>query len=105
ETGIEAGTGEEIDDVKQEIVREGFPAFEVLHDCDVLVLPATADSIEEALAAGGSATIVRRWSKAKIDALTEAKLIRSDEARALKAAMAKFEQGKDIEKHLLEQVG
>ena len=50
-------------DIKEELLVEGRPLFEVLHDADVLVLPATSDSIEEALEAGGSVTIVRRFSK------------------------------------------
>lgn len=54
---------EEIVDIREEEVIEGFPAFEVLHDADVLVLPATAESVEDALEQGGSVTIVRRWSK------------------------------------------
>jgi hypothetical protein len=54
---------EQIIDIKEEMLVEGRPLFEVLHDADVLVLPATSDSIEEALEAGGSVTIVRRFSK------------------------------------------
>src|SRR5512135_755624 len=50
-TGAEM-PGEPIDDIKEEDVTEGRPVFEVLHDCDVLVLPASADSIEEALQSG-----------------------------------------------------
>ena len=42
------------------------PHVEVLSDGDVLVLPHTADSIQTALRMGGSVTVLRRWSKAKI---------------------------------------
>lgn len=56
---------EAIVDIKEEDVVEGHPCFEVLHDSDVLVLPQTADSIEQALENGGCAVIVRRWSKDK----------------------------------------
>ncbi len=105
-TGVEAGTGPPIEDIKEETIREGFPVFEVLHDCDVLVLPATADTIEEALAAGGSVTIVRRWSKAKIDQLIANGTIRGDEGDALKEEMAQVaEVSKNIERHLLDHVG
>lgn len=62
QTGIEMVGAEVVDIVEEEVVF-GRPTFEVPHDSDVLVLPATADSVEGALAAGGSVTIVRRWSK------------------------------------------
>jgi hypothetical protein len=55
--------GPEIIDIREEDIVEGRPVFEVLHDSDVLVLPATADSIDEALEGGGMAVIVRRFSK------------------------------------------
>jgi len=42
------------------------PTIEVLADADVLVLPHTANSVGEALAKGGSATIIRRWSKSRL---------------------------------------
>lgn len=97
--------GEAIEDVVEEDVIEGMPVFEVLHDCDVLILPATADSVDEALAGGGSVTIVRRWSKAKIDKLAAAGVIRKDEAKILRDAMGKVAaENKDIEKHLLDHV-
>jgi hypothetical protein len=95
--------GEEIENVKEEDVIEGFPVLEVLHDSDVLILPATADTEEEALACGGSVSIVRRWSKAKIDQMQKAGEIRADEAKILKEEMGKVAASdRDIEKALLE---
>ena len=79
ETGQEM-PGEEIEDIVEEDIVEGGPCLEVLHDNDVLILPATADSVGEALSCGGSVTIVRRWSKAKIRAMEAAGNIRDDEA-------------------------
>jgi hypothetical protein len=58
--------GEPIDTMVEEKVKEGLPYVELIPDVDVLILPATSDSIEEALEAGGSVTIQRRWSKAAI---------------------------------------
>src|SRR5215472_8957577 len=49
QTGVEA-PGEPIEDVKEEDIIEGAPCFEVLHDTDIQVSPATANSIEKALA-------------------------------------------------------
>jgi hypothetical protein len=43
------------------------PVVEVLADADVCVLPHTANSVGEALAKGGSATVIRRWSKARVE--------------------------------------
>ena len=73
ETGqdMPAGDEAEILDITEEDVEYGRPSFEVLHDADVLVLPASADSIEDAFAAGGSATIVRRWSASKYEDMTD----------------------------------
>ena len=59
--------GEDVDDIKEEEIPAACPGVEVLHDTDVLVLPATADSIDEALEHGGSVTIIRRWTKAQIN--------------------------------------
>ena len=63
-----ADTGETIDSIEEEIIEVGRPTVDVLSDMDVLILPQTADTVEEALRAGGSATIIRRWSKAQIRA-------------------------------------
>ena len=43
------------------------PVVEVLADADVLILPHTANSVGEALAKGGSATVIRRWSKSRVE--------------------------------------
>lgn len=105
QTGAEV-PGPEIVDIIEEEVISGRPSFEVLHDSDVLVLPRTADSIEEALEAGGSVTIVRRWSKAKIDQMAAAGEIKKDEAKELKEAMGKIADGEtNIEKRLSDHVG
>jgi len=61
-----AEAGEEIEDIVEETIVRQNPTVEVVADTDFLVLPQTADTIDEALAAGGSVTIMRRWGKAKI---------------------------------------
>jgi hypothetical protein len=63
--------GQVPDDIQHETVAEGRPHVEVLADSDVLVLPQTADTLADALEAGGSVTILRRWSKAKIRQMIE----------------------------------
>ena len=57
---------EPVDDMETKEVKDAGPVVEVLLDNDLLVLPFTARSIEHAIEAGGSVTILRRWSKAEI---------------------------------------
>jgi hypothetical protein len=57
---------EDIETIEEETLTHGSPLVEVIADSDVLVLPQTADSEDDALAEGGSVTILRRWSKARI---------------------------------------
>lgn len=55
---------------RQELI-DDYPAVEVLHDTDVLVLPVTAASVEDALYAGGSVTIIRRWTRSQVEEMIE----------------------------------
>ena len=64
----EAGTVETLAEAE---VADEMPVLEPLHDSDVLVLPATAASIEEALEMGGSVTVIRRWTKGQIEKMKE----------------------------------
>lgn len=59
----ELGTHEDMEE--DEIVEAG-PHVEVIHDNDIMILPVTADSIPQAIAMGGSVTILRRWTKSMI---------------------------------------
>jgi len=103
--------GEEIEDVTSEIIRYGRPVYEVLHDSDVVIYPASADTIEEALAADGFVAICRRWSEGKIKALKKAGIIREDEANVVLKQMEASAQGQrigeppDVEKELIELAG
>ncbi len=60
----ELGTSE---DMEEEEIDESGPHVEVIPDNDILVLPVTSDSIPQAIANGGSVTILRRWTKANIE--------------------------------------
>jgi hypothetical protein len=65
--GQEPIPGTDDDDIEEETVERACPIVEVLGDSDVLVLPETANSIEDAIyEQGGSVTVIRRWSKSKI---------------------------------------
>lgn len=58
--------GTEDEDIKTETVEAAAPYVEVLADADVSIIPATADSVEDALEVGGCVTVIRRLSKAQI---------------------------------------
>lgn len=73
----------EIETIKHEELEDQFPTVEVIADADLLVLPSTAASIPEAIATGGSVTVIRRWTKAKIRAMVREGVIREDTAESL----------------------
>lgn len=79
---------EPVETIKHEKIEDQFPCVEVLADADVLVLPATADSIPEAIAAGGSVTIIRRWTKSKIQQMMREGVVRDDVGKALIGQMS-----------------
>ena len=62
---------EEVTDVVEEVIEEGYPYVEVLPDDDVVITPMTAASPEDAIERGGSVTIVRRWTKSQIRGLID----------------------------------
>src|SRR6516162_11515378 len=80
--------GEELEEFEEAIVIDGYPEVEVISDPDLLVLPVTSDSIDNALRDGGSVTIIRRWSKAKIKKMIREKLIGREEGDALLERLA-----------------
>lgn len=72
EDGDDLGSGiadpeETISELKEQTIKTGFPSIEVISDNDFLILPATADSIDEALECGGSVTVMRRWSQEEVE--------------------------------------
>lgn len=74
---------EDVSDITEETITDGFPDVEVLYDGDVLVLPATADSVDDALHTGGCVTILRRWTKAEVRQRMAAKDIDEDAGEVL----------------------
>lgn len=105
---VETPDGEPEPDIEEEDIAEGRPVFRVLHDSDVLVLPHTADSVEQALQCGGSVTVVWRWSDENVDGLEEAGEIRADQVEALKASKlgeADIPGLSDLGKRLVKAVG
>jgi hypothetical protein len=97
---------EPVETIKEEEIEDAFPCVEVLKDADVLILPQTADTISEAIASGGSVTIIRRWSKAKVRAMVREGVIREDTAEALIGQMtSKQKAGQENQKVHLEAAG
>ena len=81
--------GEEIEDIREETIEEAHPEVEVIADADLLVIPATADSLEEAIAAGGSVTIIRRWSESAVRRLMKEGAIEKTAGQQLIRTMSK----------------
>jgi hypothetical protein len=94
EDGIAIPGDEEIEDIVEGTIEEGYPEAEVIADADLCVLPATATSVEDAVDNGGSVTIIRRWSKNKIRKLMrEGQINREAGAALIKAMNKKNESG------------
>lgn len=105
--GVEDESLGEVEDITEETITRGSPDIEVLHDADILVLPATANSIDDAIQGGGSVTIKRRWSKAKIRKMIDDEDIIASEGETLIEAMnsAAKEPEKDTGKELADAAG
>jgi hypothetical protein len=98
---------EPVDDMEEETeVVDSGPVVEVLSDADIVVFPATAQSIEQALELGGGVAIKRRWTEGEIKRRAANKEIGSTEADALLEAMSSLEkEGKDVPKAQGEAAG
>ena len=87
EEGVPNPAAEPVTDMDQEKITASKPDVEVLSDSDILVLPQTCDTLEDAIADGGSVSILRRWGKPKIKSLIRDGAIRKDEGESLIAEM------------------
>src|SRR6516225_811609 len=83
-------------DIRHEEIEAAHPEVEVIADSDILVLPVSADGIDEALEEGGSVTILRRWTKAKIDRMIDDGAIRADAGKVLKGRLQKKVAPEDV---------
>jgi len=63
---------EGVDTIKSDVILDEHPIVEVIPDADILILPITSNSIEEAIASGGSVTIIRRWTKGQLEEMQAA---------------------------------
>jgi hypothetical protein len=99
---------EEYEDIQEETIVHQYPSVEVIADADFVLLPVTASSVDEAIeASGGSATIMRRWSKAKIRQLIRDGEIDKEEGQALLQTMnaKKSEQYPNKQKAMTDAAG
>ena len=105
--GVEMEGVDEIDTIESDIVTDEWPDVEVLSDADVLILPITSDGVEDALEAGGSVTILRRWSKGTLRKKIDAGEIAKDEGEALLKSMEKppEKRNKEPAKHHADSAG
>jgi hypothetical protein len=98
---------EPIETITEEELVDDHPTVEIIHDTDVLVLPVTAASVDDALFAGGSVTIIRRWTKGQVEEMIERGEIRKREGQQLLDIVRR--QGDDtnrnIEKELVDAAG
>jgi len=94
------GPGDEpAEDMEEQEIVEGRPYVEVLADSDVCVIPATAETIDDAIRVhGGSATVLRRWSKARIKKLIADGTIMEEAGEQLLAEMADEKQATQTNK-------
>lgn len=105
--GLPNEAAEPVDDFEEEEIVDAYPDVEVISDVDLCVLPATVDSIEEALDVGGSVTVIRRWTKAKIKKLIEDGDIVKEAGEALLESMSQVrsDQKADTEKKNADAAG
>jgi len=93
--------------VTEEIL-DGRPEIEVLHDSDIVIFPASADSIEDALERGGGVAIIRRYSKAEIERLKDEGVFDKEAGEDLIESLEDVRQKipeKNIKKQLTDNLG
>jgi hypothetical protein len=106
--GIEHPDLEPVERIKSEKITDAYPVVEIIPDPDLLILPATSDSIEEALDAGGSVTTICRWTKERVQEQIDAGEIDAEYSAQMLAAMKRGDAGsskRDVPKKLAEYAG
>jgi hypothetical protein len=102
---LEAGP-EPIEDIVPMEVFDQHPDVDVVHDCDVLVLPMTSAAVDKALRDGGSVNIIRRWTKEQLEEMIERGEIRRGPAsELLEIGKRSLERPHDLSKNLLDAAG
>lgn len=110
ETGIEDEDDDDpIEDIQEDEISHSGPVVRVIADSDLCVLPSTANSIEEALADGGSVTTLCRWSAATLRRKIKQGHIGEEEGNYLltemKADQTSSAQQRDKSKEMVDAAG
>lgn len=79
----------EVSTIKHETIPVAGPGIEIIGDNDFLVLPATVDSLDEAIAFGGSVTVRRRWTREKLKEMIRDGDVDAQKGEALLSVMSK----------------
>lgn len=105
--GVEHPALGEVTEIVEEEIEDSHPVVEVIADPDLMVLPATCNSIEEALAIGGSVTTVCRWTKERVEELIEEGEISDEWTAEMLTEMKRGDEGhfRDVPKKLASYCG
>lgn len=79
--------GSMVDIVEEEVISDAGPKVECIPDSDLAVWPATSDTIQDALNAGGGVSVTRRWTRTKIEEMIEDGDLVKDVAKSLLSEM------------------
>lgn len=103
EDGFDIPDAKPVETRKRKREKVAGPRVCVIPDADVMVLPVTAETVDDALFVGGSVTVIRRWTEGEIDYAEDQGWITEWAASALKMSMADVKQGERrdiIQKHV-----
>jgi hypothetical protein len=97
----------EVESIEEDEQSYGMPHVEIINDADLLVLPVTSDSINDAIEDGGSVTVIRRWTKARLKRMIEEGEVAKEPGEALVKAMTKKDEAgrRDTKKALADAAG
>ena len=99
--GEPADTGDDddkVEDIEEETIRGGGPHVDVIADSDLLLLPATAADLSQALRDGGSVTTICRWTKTKLMRMVAEEEIDKDAGEELLEEMKKEAKPGEVDK-------
>lgn len=105
--GIEHPDLGETHTLDDETITDSGPELDLIPDPDFLLLPATAESLDEAMEVGGSATALCRWSKERVQKAIDDEEIDTKHGADLIMAMTRAEDGeyRNIPKKLADAAG
>ena len=93
EDGVEVEEFGTVEDVEEEVIKDFGPTVEVIYDADLLILPAMANSVDEAISIGGSVTVRRKWTKGQVKAMIKEGVFVKSVGEALMSEMSRRSTG------------